>query len=264
MSPWLRSRILVWLSPHALVAVHEPSAFTRTRGTGLYQEPLAPMPSLRDWSACVCALEVHLRASGWGRAAVSVALSDHFVRYAGLAWRPGLRNGQDWEAYAAHELERRYGIKSGHVVRIAPAARGAARIAAAIDQSLLVRLREVVATSRSRLASVEANGCRVAHRFRRTLGRAGRLVVAEPQRLTCFTVADGRWADVQSVRAGGADAWASLALQARLHGGQEASGEKLLAFGTVAADGDAGTFGALTPLEPPASTPRACAPLGLL
>ena len=43
----------------------------------------------------------------------------------------------------------------------------------------------------------------------------GRLVVAEPQRLTCFTVADGRWADVQSVRAGGADAWASLALQAR-------------------------------------------------
>jgi hypothetical protein len=264
VSPWLRSRITVWLSPHALVAAREPGAFGRGRARELHEEPLAPRPSLRDWSACASALEAHLRASGWTGAAVSISLSDHFARYACLAWRAGLRSGNDWEAYALHEFERRYGIKSGHVIRIAPSAPASARVAVAVDEALLARLREVIVASGSRLASVEANACRVANRFRRTLGRSGRLVVAEPQRLTCFTAVDDRWADVQSVRASGSDAWASLALQARLHSRVGAGREKLLTWGVATAAADAGGLDVPTPLAPPASTPRMCTSLGLL
>ena len=264
MSPWLHSRTRVWLSPHGLVASHGPGALARSRATALHEEPITPLTSLRDWSACVAAFEVHWRTSGRSRAAVSISLSDHFVRYACLAWRTGLRGAREWEAYALHELERRYGIKSGHVIRIAPAARGAARVAVAIDEALLERLRETVAANGSRLASLEANACRVANCYRRALGRTGRLLVAERQRWTCFTALDDRWTDVQSLRAGGIDAWASLQLQARLQPSVEAGREKLLGWGIAADEAVGGVFGALTPLQPPASTPAACAAWGLL
>jgi len=265
VSLWLPERARIWLSPFAFVAERGRGGLRVDRSQPLHSEPLAPTASLRDWSPAVAALEAHAHASGWRRLRIGVALSDHFVRYASLEWRPGLRSGQDWEAYASHELERRYGANATCVLRIAPAARGAPRLAAAVDAALLVRLNEIAQARGSRLERVEPNGCRVANSFRHRLGAQGRLAVAEPQRLTWFTALDDRWAEVQSVRQTGSDAWTSLALQPRLQPKYEAAGAKLLAWGCVDQAAAVGALGeSVTFLQAPATTPAACAAVGML
>jgi hypothetical protein len=265
VSPWPRDRITLWLSPHALIATRRRRGLRARGGVQLRQSQLMSVASLRDWSDCAQAMEAELADSGWTNADVSVALSDHFVRYACLEWREGLRNRADWEAYAAFEMERRYGTTSGDALCIAPAGLGTARLAAAVDQGLLERLTEAVRRIKGRLRRIEPNACRVANRFRQRMGRRAELVIAEPQRLTWLSMANDCWTDVKSVRSRGSEALSILLLEARVRANPEEAPDQVLAWGPV---GDAASIGHLAgdwhALQIPANTPAPCAALGMI
>ncbi|MPZ43697.1 MAG: hypothetical protein GEV05_09890 [Betaproteobacteria bacterium] len=265
MSPWPRDRILAWLCPRAVVIARQRFGLGNARIVAHRERALPRAQPARDGLACVAALEAELEESGWSGAALSVCISDHFVRYAVLAWRPGLRARADWEAYAAHELEARYQWKRHNEIRIAHAPNGAARLAAAVDEELPQLLLDMAERRRLRMAALEPNACRVANRYRRKLGRRGHLLVAEPGRVTWLSVADDRWSGAISVRNDDCNGLGALVMHARLHGGYDPEVDTVWAWGTLddAAIALARLAG-VSRLEPPSATPPSCSALGLI
>lgn len=215
----------------------------------------------------MAALDAELKQAGWSKAELCVCVSDHFVRYALLAWRQGLRGFAEWEAYAAHELETRFGqSRHGRIVRITPGRQGQCRLAAAMDADLLERLREVAGQARLAITAIEPNLCRVANRFRRSLQKpAAALAVSEPGRLSVLHVRNDNWASLTSVRAGTMPehTLASLLVQARF---TEGAIDDVMIWGALATDtGVLARHGLKSaPLQPPAGLPDACLSMGLI
>jgi hypothetical protein len=197
----------------------------------------------------------------------AVSLSDHFVRYAVLPWQKGLRGMSDWEGYARHELEQRYGKSdSARTVRVAPGRAGEARLAAAVDDDLLETLRSIAAQHQSRLASVEANLCRVAERTRRLHRKVSLLAVIEPGRVSLMEARNRELHDVASVRSGADACQTLLMLLAERRMRAEAEDRSIACWG-VLGDG----LGALrdhgyAPFVPqaPQRLPVTCLNLGLI
>lgn len=265
MSPWPRERIVAWLCPRAVVIARQRVGLGYARIVEHRERELSQAQGGPDGSSCVDALEVLLDSVGRGDAGLSVCISDHFVRYAALAWRPGLRARADWEAYAAHELEVRYQCKRPNEIRITHAAACTHRLAAAVDEELLQLLRAMAARRRLRIVSLEPNACRVANRFRRKLGRRGHLLVAETDRVTWLRIADDRWTDVTSVRNDDCRGLSALVMHARLHGTYDPETDKVWTWGAL--DDDAIAHARLAPvwrLQPPSALPQSCNALGLI
>lgn len=204
MSLWQRERITAWLSPSRVVLARTRSGLGRESVLSLKERVIANASLSRDPRACLETLEAALVASTTARTGIVFCLSDNFVRYTCLDWRDGLRSPEEWEAYARHELERRYGRAGADcAVRVAVAGAGFKRLAAGIDRSLLASLRQLAAKAKLNVHSVEPNLCRVAHRFRHAVRGAGHLLVAEPDRLTRLGFGQRDVLDVESVRVGG-------------------------------------------------------------
>ena len=182
MSPGLRGRILAWVCPRAVVIALQRMRLGRAAIVAHQERRLAEPWAGREAASCVAEVEGLLEQSGWNAGALSVCISDHFVRYVMLPWRPGLRAYADWEAYANHQLDARYGTKRPCELRIAPAPAGANRFVAATDTELLRQLRDLAARRGLRVAGLEPNACRVANRFRRRLGRRAHLLGAGADR----------------------------------------------------------------------------------
>jgi len=201
VSLWRRERLHAWLTP-VRVALAPAKAWGRRPKTASSCERAVESTDSGGVAPVVAAFETLLAQNLARPASIDILLSDHFVRYAVLAWRPGL-SGDEWQAYAQHELERVFGAVSGRrLVRIAPARRGAARIAAAIDAGLVDAVQAVGREHRCRIRSLEPNLCQVVNRSLRRSQGDGHLLVAEQGRLTRLALRDGAWCDVQSIRCG--------------------------------------------------------------
>jgi hypothetical protein len=265
VSPWPRERILAWLCPRAIVVARQSAGPGYARIVAHRQRVLPQAQPARDGSSCVAALQTELEESGWSAAELAVCISDHFVRYAALAWRPGLRARADWDAYAAHELEARYQLQQRNEIRIAHAPAGAARLAAAIDEELLHLLRDMAKRRRLRIAALEPNAYRVADRYRRKLGRHGHLLVAEPGRVTWLSVMDDRWSGAISVRNDDCNGLGALVMHARLHGGYDPEVDTVWAWGVLDDAAMAlARLASVSRLEPPRATLPSCSALGLI
>ncbi|VVP91129.1 hypothetical protein [Pseudomonas fluorescens] len=148
----------------------------------------------------------HARAG----AELSVVISSHFCRFCLVPWSAHISSPEELRGFAQLCFEDLFGAPTqswGLVLSAEPA--GCDRIASALPQDLLDRLRALVNGRRLRLHSVQPYLMTAFNRFDKSLEAGDFLfVVAEPQRSVLLLAREGRWAGVRSV--GGSDSDAAL------------------------------------------------------
>lgn len=157
-------------------------------------------------------LEEILAAQSKARVDVHVVLSNHFVRYAVLPWSEALKTDDEWLAFAQHAFETTHGrVARDWTVACAPAERGAARLASAVDTARLVGIREAVGRhAHLQLCSVRPYLAVAFERMRAIVDDAPTwLAVLEEGRTVLALVAKGRWIAVRS-RGGAGDSAEAL------------------------------------------------------
>ncbi|WP_085641228.1 MULTISPECIES: hypothetical protein [unclassified Pseudomonas] len=144
-------------------------------------------------------------------AELCVVVSGHFSRFCLVPWSEQICTPEELRGFAQLCFEDLFGAPTqpwSLVLSAEPA--GHDRIASALPQDLLERLRALVAGRGLRLRSVQPYLMTAFNRFDRSLDAGDFLfVVAEPQRSVLLLAREGRWTAVRSV--GGSDSDAALA-----------------------------------------------------
>lgn len=154
------------------------------------------------WGAALAALPEVLK----GRSGIaSVVLADQFVRYALLPHNETLKSAEDWLALARHRFSVLHGPRADEwEVKIAATAPYGARLACALDKSLVQALAEVFVKSNLRLANVQPFLIAAFNRLRRRVGNGSCwIVVEEPGRLTLALIQRGAWVAIRARRSDG-------------------------------------------------------------
>jgi hypothetical protein len=203
-------RIFVALAPAALGIV-------RPRGGAHAWRVLAceAPTGAEPWRGALDALVA--AAADWreARAAVTVVLSNHFLRYALVPRDPALRGGAEELAYARHIFARIYGERSADwEVLLDDERRAPLRVACAIDGELRRGLQACFAPpSKARLVSLQPYLMAAFNHFRRQLAApAAALLLLEPGRACLARLAHGRWARLSNLRGefDAPEAWSAL------------------------------------------------------
>ena len=188
MSPlfhnWLkklvRPRVLVQLRPDQLLVADRKIACDPRFGAEPWQGALAALKSIE-----------------FGKAAVTVVLSNHFVRYALVPWSDSLSTEQEEEAYVRHHFAKIHGERAkGWALRWSDG------LCSAIDKALLEELKGLFEKNKkAKLASVQPALMAAFNRARGAIPSAGAwLVMAEADRACVALHAQGRWRSVQNAR----------------------------------------------------------------
>ncbi|MCI3951944.1 MAG: hypothetical protein K0R53_1441 [Burkholderiales bacterium] len=153
------------------------------------------------WRAAVDALPDALAGIRRSRPAVTVVLSNHFVRYAVLPWSAAIKTEAEWLALARHRFSSVHGpIAEKWTIRVAPAARERSRITSAVDTTLLDAINGKI-NGKASLVSVQPYVMAAYNRLQPTLGHACCwLVIEEPDRLTLGLIQAGTWRAIRSRR----------------------------------------------------------------
>lgn len=153
-----------------------------------------------DWSLAVDTLEHLLSEHASQGAELSVVLSAHYQRYCLIPWSEQISSPKELLAYAQVCFEDIYGVSAQRwSVTLSPEAAGSSRIAAALPQELLLRLRTLATQHGLRLRSVQPYLMTAFNRFQRQLGHGDLLfVVAEPLRSVLLLKRAGQWQAVHS------------------------------------------------------------------
>lgn len=268
MSPWRRERVCAWIAPTGVVLARVRSGFRVVHLTSpAHVLSVERGPGAPAHRACIAALDTLLERAQWRAAHLNIVVSDHFVRFVLLEWRPGLSTEHDWQAYAGHALETRYGANArSRDIRVVGIGARSPRLGVAIDTEMLESLRSSARKAALRLSLVEPNMCRIANRCRSALTkRAGYLLMLEPGRVGLLGAAENVWIDCRSVLAGENPVVAACQLlqQSRFALNRSIEHVGIWAGDTsvVAAVKQLG-FG-VELLAPPNGTPRECFALGL-
>ena len=140
---------------------------------------------------------------------VSVIVSNHFVRYALVPWSDALATPAEEEAYVRHHFAKVHGERAKDwVLRSSPGARGAARVASAIDRGLIEGIRTALPKGgKAKLVSVQPQLMSTFNQWRRSIPSSGAwLVMVEPERACVALHAAGGWRTVLN----GKGPWRSL------------------------------------------------------
>ncbi|MFW0758059.1 hypothetical protein ACN1C3_25600 [Pseudomonas sp. H11T01] len=153
-----------------------------------------------DWSLAVDTLEHLLSEHAPQGAELSVVLSAHYQRYCLIPWSEQINSPKELLAYAQACFEDIYGVSAQPwSVTLSPEAAGSSRIAAALPQELLLRLRTMATQHGLRLRSVQPYLMTAFNRFQRQLRQGDLLfVVAEPLRSVLLLKRAGQWHAVHS------------------------------------------------------------------
>ena len=154
--------------------------------------------------AAVAALSELLARPEIGAGEVTIVLSNHFVHYVLLPWRPEVGGPTELAAYASILFDETFGNEAGgREILIGRERAGSARIAAGIDSTLLHGLRSAVGASKLRLASVQPYLSVAFDRVRRTVGKRDFMfVLAEPARSCVLVASGGRWRSLRNTATG--------------------------------------------------------------
>ena len=137
---------------------------------------------------------------------VSIVLADSFVRYLLISWNAALKTADQWLALARHRYSTVYGAQAAEwEVKLAATAPHGARLACAIERSLVAAIAERCVAARVDLLSVEpflvAAFNKMTSSLRDVMGSGSCwLVVEEPGRLTLAYLHKGAWVAVRSRR----------------------------------------------------------------
>jgi hypothetical protein len=192
-----RDRYTAVLCPERVALVRR--AAWRSEWTLLAQAPCAaPTPQ-----AAAQALQDLLAHHEAARGDLTVLLSNHFAQYLLVPWRAQVGSPAEQAAFAGICFDETFGNESGtRELRTAPERAPGARIAAALDTSLLAALRTAAAGSRLRLVSVQPYLCAAFDRLRGALGARDFLfVLAEPTRCCLLLARGGAWRSLRNAAA---------------------------------------------------------------
>lgn len=160
------------------------------------------------WAVALETLDRLLGEHAASGAQLRVVISGHFSRFCLVPWSEQISRPDELLGFAKLCFEDLYGAQSqawSLVLSAEPA--GYDRIAAALPQALLERLRSLVAGRGLRLSSVQPYLMAAFNHFDKRLGTDDFLfVVAEPVRSVLLVAREGRWVAVRSVGSSDSDA----------------------------------------------------------
>ena len=204
----VRDRLLVSLSP-ASVSWVRLSGGLKPRAVDRGSVAADPAFGREPWAGAIAALTGVAGRWHRERLAVTVVLSNHFVRYT-LVERPGRGVTRDEElALARFHFTRLHGERaSAWDVRVAEVDRASPRVASAVDRALIAALQAAFpAQGRARLKSVQPYLMCAFNRWRgRIDSRGAWLVLVEPGRVCLAMLAGRAWSALQSIRSAQPDA----------------------------------------------------------
>ena len=223
MSPSLPDRLRAALHPGRLAQRMFPDrlgialfpdrlVFTRTGGAVRrrlkHKETLefAPAaPGVAIWQPALEALARSLAAGALAHAEVTLVVSNHFVRYVLVPASELLGGREEGEAFARHCFERVYGAASdGWALKLSESDPKRARLACAIERSLVDALAHCLAALDGRYRSLQPHLMAGFNRVRTGLGTLPAwLVVAEPGLVCIARLHDGQWQSVSALKVGG-------------------------------------------------------------
>lgn len=209
-----RDRLIVSLAPAevALVRVRSrlrPRLITRSLAS------CDPQLGREPWGGAVAALQDAAEDLRMEPLAVSIVLSNDFVRYASIPRNDALDDADEERAYAQHCFARVYGERArSWTLRIAEARAGAARLASAIDSALLDAIHTCFPKSaKARLVSVQPYLASAIDCWRAQIPASGAWLLLLERARACLALhAEGRWQTVRNAKGHfeGVDDWAAL------------------------------------------------------
>ena len=210
MSPWLPSALRVVVSPDqvTLLRMRRTLGWRGLRHTldEAHSVPCDSATGAQPWRAALLALETALPGFADGRAAATVILSNHFLRYALVPWHAELSDAEEELSFTRHCFARVYGKAAQQwEVRLSQEASESPRLASALDAELLDGLRGVFDGAGIPLRSIQPhlmatfNACRSGLRQTRAW-----FALLEPGNLCLGLLDHGHWLQVRSLRIGSA------------------------------------------------------------
>ena len=186
---WRKRPLRIGLGPDAIIVSGSRDA-VRVQGEGA-----------GDWRSALAALPEVLKNCRNQDAAV--VLADQFVRYALLPWNAALKSEAEWVALAQHRFGALHGAPAAEwQVKVTETAPLGARLACAVDRTLINQLAEIFVQANIRLASVQPFLVHAYNRIRKSVGNGSCwIVVEEPGRLTLALIRRGAWTGIRGRRA---------------------------------------------------------------
>ena len=221
-------RILIALAPDSL-ALLRVSGGARPRVSEKLTIACDPALGTAPWQGAAAALGELASETRDANAAVTVVLSNHFARFILVPWSEGLGNAEEETAFVRYCFAKVHGERSKDWdLRLNPTPSGSARIASAIDSSLVQAVRAAFpASARAKLVSVQPYLMSAYNRWRQDIkGERAWFLLVEPQRACLARLEGGRWSAVRNTRGNfdEPDQWAGLLDRERHRvGGDEAS-----------------------------------------
>jgi len=199
VSPSLHRRVRIALSPRRALA----AAFSAgLRPRLLDQRAVAcarDVAGESTWEPTLEALRAAIELLPRARANARVILSNHFVRYLLLPWKPEIVTAEEEVAFATARFNQVYGT-SAHdaVIRVSNAPAGSQRVASAIERPLLHRLGELLAEFNLRAESIQPHLMSAVNAWGGRRLRDGWVALAEPGLLLLGLRRYGAWLSLRS------------------------------------------------------------------
>jgi hypothetical protein len=202
VSPSLRERLVVGLSPAGV----QFARYSRGLRPRLADRATAPCAAAdgEPWRPALAALARELPRHAAAGPVCEVVLSNHFVRYQLLPWRPELGGREEREALAQAQYRSVFGPAAQQwAVRLAATEFGATTLACAVDRALVEELARLLKAADVRPAAIEPYLAAAFNRWRRKLKTPPFwLALLEPGRLWIGLMGAAGWSNVSTRRIG--------------------------------------------------------------
>ena len=215
-----RDRLLISLAPDA-VSWLRVTGVLHPRVVAKRSVPAVQENGQEPWVGAIEALRQEAEQWRRERLAVTVVLSNHFVRYVMVPPLDRARSREEAAALARFHFAKIHGERAaGWHVRLATPSSSAATPASAIDTALLEALKTCFpARGKPRLKSVQPYKMSAFNFWRRRIENQGVwLLLVEPGTACLALLAGRRWVAIQNVRSGNvaANNWPALLERERL------------------------------------------------
>jgi hypothetical protein len=196
VSRWWAEQLRIGLSPER---VELARAAVWPRRTWRQHSVPSAAPT---WQVALQTLDAALPA--WGaRGRATVVLSNHWVRYQVLPWRPELTRTSELQQLARLRFEHSFGAAvADWQIHVGDGGWGRATVACAVDAALIDQLRLCLARHGLRLASLQPLLMAAYNRVRHRLAPDAALAVVEPGRVCLALTHQAHWRDIASRRFG--------------------------------------------------------------
>jgi hypothetical protein len=207
-----RDRLLVSLAPATVSWVRVSGGF-RPRVLAKRSLNVAAQDAREPWEGAVAVLREEAQQLRTQRLAVTIVLSNHFVRYTVIPPMDSASSRDEALALARFHFSKIHGERAaGWDVRLASAS-GRASVASAVDSALLDALKACFpGNAAARLVSIQPYTMAAFNFWRHKIDNEGAwLLLVEPGTACLAMLAGKHWATIQNVKSGSsADNWPAL------------------------------------------------------